>query len=87
MNIKEGDMIAIGCDDAAVDLKECLKALALADNEERWLSIDAHTPWVDGLLRHYYDKLYNRAVTRLARPVAFQGSAEEGLAWFAGKAQ
>ena len=65
-------------------LKECLKALALADNEERWLSVDAHTPWVDGLLRHYYDKLYNRAVTRLARPIAFQGSAEEGLAWFAG---
>ena len=63
-------------------LKECLKGLAWADDEERWLTIDAHTPWVDGLLRHYYDKLYNRAVARLARPVAFRGRAEEALAWF-----
>ena len=66
-------------------LKECLNALDLADHEERWFSIEAHAPWVDGLLRHYYDKLYNRAVTRLARPIAFQGSMEEGLAWFAGR--
>ena len=65
---------------------ECLEALAFADHEERWLSMDSHTPWVDLLLRHYYDKLYNRAMTRLAaRPIAFQGCAKEVLAWFAGK--
>ncbi|MAI27805.1 MAG: tRNA 2-selenouridine(34) synthase MnmH [Spirochaeta sp.] len=64
-------------------LKECLKALALADREDEWFSIDAHVPWVDGLLRHYYDKLYKRAVTRMNRPIAFQGSAEDGIAWFA----
>lgn len=63
---------------------ECLEALAFADHEERWLSLDAHTLWVDVLLRHYYDKLYARAMTRLAaRTIAFQGSAEEVLAWFA----
>ena len=66
---------------------ECLEALAFADHEERWLSLDAHTPWVNLLLRHYYDKLYNRAVTRLERPIAFQGSAEEVLAWFAAKGE
>jgi len=66
-----------------VHMAECLEALAFADHEERWLSLDAHTPWVNLLLRHYYDKLYNRAVTRLERPIAFQGSAEEVLAWFA----
>ncbi len=64
-------------------LAECLEALAFADHDERWFSVDAHTPWVDGLLRHYYDTLYTRAVARLARPVAFRGSAEEVLAWFA----
>jgi tRNA 2-selenouridine synthase len=66
-----------------VRMAECLEALACADHEERWFSVDAHTPWVDVLLRHYYDKFYNRTVTRLARPVAFQGCAEEVLAWFA----
>jgi tRNA 2-selenouridine synthase len=66
-----------------VHMAECLEALAFADHEERWLSLDAHAPWVDVLLRHYYDKLYNRAVTRLTRPIAFQGCAEELLAWFA----
>ena len=66
-----------------VHMAECLEALAVADHEERWLSLDAHTPWVDVLLRHYYDKLYDRAITRLARPIAFQGCAEEVLAWFA----
>jgi len=66
-----------------VHMAECLEALAFADHEERWLSIDAHTPWVDTLLRHYYDKLYHRAVTRMARPVTFEGSAEEVLGWFA----
>ena len=66
-----------------VHMAECLEALAFADHEERWFSLDAHTLWVDVLLRHYYDKLYGRAMTRLAaRPVAFQGSAEEVLAWF-----
>jgi tRNA 2-selenouridine synthase len=64
-------------------LAECLEALAFADHEERWFSIDAHTPWVDGLLRNYYDKYYDRGLARLARPIAFQGSAEEVLAWFA----
>ena len=67
--------------------KECLKDLESADHEERWLSVEAHTPWVDGLLRHYYDKLYNRAVARLDRPIAFQGSASEVLAWFAENAE
>lgn len=62
---------------------ECLEALAFADHEERWLTLDAHAPWVEVLLRRYYDKLYNRAVTQLARPIAFQGCAEEVLAWFA----
>jgi len=64
-------------------LAECLEGLAFADHEQRWFSIDAHTPWVDGLLRHYYDKYYDRSMTRLARPIAFQGSAKEILAWFA----
>jgi tRNA 2-selenouridine synthase len=64
-------------------MAECLGALAFADHEERWLSVDAHTPWVDVLLRHYYDKFYERAMTRLPRPIAFQGCAEEVLAWFA----
>ena len=64
-------------------LAECLEALDYADHEERWLSVDAHAPWVDGLLRNYYDKLYTRAVTRLGRPVAFRGCAEDVLAWFA----
>lgn len=63
---------------------ECLRALNYADHEERWLSVEAHTAWVDVLLRHYYDKLYARAMIRLAaRPVAFRGSAKEVLAWFA----
>ena len=66
-----------------VHLAECLKALAFADHEERWFSLEAHTLWVDVLLRHYYDKLYNRAMTWLERPIAFQGSAEEVVAWFA----
>ena len=66
-----------------VHMAECLEALAFADHEQRWFSLDAHTPWIDVLLRHYYDKLYDRAMTRLARPVAFQGCAEEVLAWFA----
>ena len=64
-------------------LAECLEALAFADHEERWLSVEAHTPWVDALLRHYYDKFYHRAMTRRPRPIAFQGCAEEVLAWFA----
>jgi tRNA 2-selenouridine synthase len=66
-----------------VHMAECLEALAFADHEQRWFSLDAHTPWIDVLLRHYYDKLYDRAMTRLARPIAFQGCAEEVLAWFA----
>lgn len=64
-------------------LAECLEALAFADHEERWFSVEAHTPWVDGLLRHYYDKYYDRGVARLARPIAFRGCAEDVLAWFA----
>ena len=64
-------------------LAECLEALAFADNEERWLSVEAHAPWVDGLLLHYYDKFYDRAMTRSTRPIAFQGCAEEVCAWFA----
>lgn len=64
-------------------LKACLDALDFADHDERWLSIDAHTPWIDALLRNYYDKYYDRGLARLARPVAFQGTAEEVLAWFA----
>jgi tRNA 2-selenouridine synthase len=66
-----------------VHMAECLEALAFADHEQRWFSFDAHTLWVDVLLRHYYDRLYDRAMTRLARPIAFQGCAEEVLAWFA----
>jgi tRNA 2-selenouridine synthase len=66
-----------------VHMAECLEALAFADHEQRWFSLDGHTVWVDVLLRHYYDKLYDRAMTRLARPIAFQGCAEEVLAWFA----
>jgi tRNA 2-selenouridine synthase len=66
-----------------VHMAECLEALAFADHEERWFSLDAHTLWVEVLLRHYYDKLYSRAMTRLAaRPIAFKGCAEEVLAWF-----
>jgi tRNA 2-selenouridine synthase len=68
-----------------VRVTECLEALAFADHEDRWFSVDAHTPWIDILLLHYYDKFYNSAMTRLARPIAFQGSAEEVLAWFAGQ--
>jgi tRNA 2-selenouridine synthase len=66
-----------------VHMAECLEALAFADHEQRWFSLDGHTVWVDVLLRLYYDKLYDRAMTRLARPIAFQGCAEEVLAWFA----
>jgi tRNA 2-selenouridine synthase len=66
-------------------MAECLEALHFADHDERWSSIDAHTPWIDILLLHYYDKFYDRAMTRLARPIAFRGSAEEVLAWFAGE--
>ena len=65
---------------------ECLAALHFADHEDRWLSMDAHAPWIDILLLHYYDKFYERAMTRLARPIAFRGSADEVLAWFAGQA-
>jgi len=66
-----------------VRMAACLEALQYADHDDRWFTIDAHTPWIDILLLHYYDKFYDRAMTRLARPVAFQGSAEEVLAWFA----
>ena len=62
---------------------ECLEALAFADHDDRWFTVEAHTPWIDILLLHYYDKFYERAMTRLARPVAFQGSAAEVLDWFA----
>ena len=62
---------------------DCLKALAFADHEDRWFSPGAHTPWIEILLRHYYDKLYDRAIARLARPIAFQGCAEEVFEWFA----
>jgi hypothetical protein len=48
--------------------------------------MDAHAPWIDILLLHYYDKFYERAMTRLARPIAFRGSADEVLAWFADQA-
>ncbi len=65
---------------------ECLAALQFADHEDRWLSMDAHAPWIDILLLHYYDKFYERAMTRLARPIAFRGSADEVLAWFADQA-
>lgn len=68
-----------------VRMQECLQALACADHEEHWFSIEAHTPWIDILLLHYYDKFYESAMTRLARPVAFRGSAAEVIAWFAAK--
>jgi len=64
-------------------LAECLKGLDSADHEDRWFSIDAHAPWVEALLTHYYDKYYDRTMTRLGRPVAFQGTANDVLAWFA----
>ena len=64
-------------------LKECLENLPAADDEEQWFSIDAHASWIDGLLRHYYDKYYDRALIRLDRPVAFRGSAADVLEWFA----
>ncbi|MAI78551.1 MAG: tRNA 2-selenouridine(34) synthase MnmH [Deltaproteobacteria bacterium] len=63
-------------------LRECLKALDFADDEERWFSPESHTPWVEILLKTYYDKLYNRAVERMTRPILFQGSADEIIAWF-----
>ena len=66
-----------------VRMAECLRALADADHDERWFSVEAHQPWIDILLLHYYDKFYDRAMTRLARPIAFRGTAEEVLAWYA----
>jgi tRNA 2-selenouridine synthase len=68
-----------------VRMTECLAALTFADHEERWFSVEAHKPWIDILLLHYYDKFYESAMTRMARPVAFRGSADEVLAWFAAK--
>ncbi|MFK7895312.1 MAG: tRNA 2-selenouridine(34) synthase MnmH [Myxococcota bacterium] len=67
---------------SGVYVSECLEALAFADHEERWFSVEAHAPWIDTLLRHYYDKLYHRAVARMDRPVAFRGSASQVIAWF-----
>lgn len=62
---------------------ECLEALDHADHDDRWLTVAAHAPWIDPLLTEYYDRFYNNAIAKLARPVAFRGCAEEVLAWFA----
>ena len=62
--------------------EQCLKALEYADHEDRWHAVDAHAPWIEPLLTHYYDRFYDSAILRLARPVAFRGCAEEVLGWF-----
>jgi tRNA 2-selenouridine synthase len=61
--------------------RECLEALAHADEEQRWHTVAAHAPWIDILLVHYYDKFYESAMTRLARPVLFRGCAAEVVQW------
>lgn len=66
-----------------VRFEQCLEALTFADHDDRWLTVDAHAPWIDPLLTDYYDRFYESAMTRLARPVVFRGCAEEVLAWFA----
>lgn len=65
-----------------VRTRECLSALHDADHDDRWASVEAHAPWIDILLVHYYDKFYERAMTRLSRPVAFRGAADEVVDWF-----
>lgn len=65
-----------------VRMNTCLAALADADHDERWHTVEAHTPWIDTLLLHYYDKFYDSAMVRLARPVTFRGSKDEIVEWF-----
>ena len=65
-----------------VGLAQCLEALAHADHDERWFDVAAHEPWIETLL-NYYDKFYESAMTRLARPVLFAGCADEVVQWFA----
>lgn len=69
-----------------VRLQGCLEALARADDDDRWHTVDAHAPWIAVLLEHYYDPFYQRAMDRMDRPVLFRGRAPDVLEWIAHEA-
>lgn len=40
---------------------------------------EAHRPWVENLLKHYYDQFYDRALKRNASLIVFKGNEQECL--------
>ena len=48
-------------------------------------TMNAHRPWVESLLLHYYDQFYDRSLKRNASRVVFQGNEEECLGYLRSK--
>ncbi len=68
-------------------LKNCIAVLDAADSDARWFTVEAHAAWIEALLQHYYDPLYLRSLSKLDRPVLFQGSDLEIRAWLQAESQ
>lgn len=59
----------------------CVDAIERADSGERWLSVEAHDPWIRPLLVDYYDKHYRQELARYPREVAFRGDIHALVEW------
>lgn len=44
-------------------------------------SVDEHRHWIDELLRHYYDPMYNYQLGKKLSRIIFRGNANEFIAW------
>lgn len=63
--------------------KACVEAIEDADHDERWLTVEAHDPWIRPLLVDYYDKHYRQELARYPREVVFRGDIPALVAWLA----
>ena len=59
----------------------CVDAVERADDDARWLTVEAHDPWIRPLLVDYYDKHYRQELGRYPREVAFRGGLGGLTAW------
>ena len=62
---------------------ELSRELKAVMSSSEWRAAESHRGWIGGLLRFYYDPLYDYSLKKMenSRPIVFRGSADEVRAW------